>query len=497
MLKYPIGISPRGNTTPGNRIVSFLFTHAFSRLVFSLKILIEYLFYRIVNPETSLDMKNSDQRRRLSIRSRISIFLLSGLCLFGTAAARDQDETKSPAFRLSISHRIRFVTWDNAIHLDEDAGSASTFNRHRTSLGLRFTPSQRWEAVLKVTNEFRIYHKPKGREFNINEFFVDNFYIKGKPFSIPLTITAGRQNIMLGEGFVVMDGHPLDGSRSIYFNALRMDFSPARGHNLTAFYSYQPVTDTWMPVLNDRSQPLIEQPEEGFGLYYTGELGRKGLEVYLIRKIIRATEGRPIHSLFDTFGSRWTLPLGQGYSLTGEAAYQGGSYGDFDRSAFGGYAHLDLSLPEGSPLPGVLTLGGLFLSGDDPDTENMEGWDPLFSRWPKWSESFIYTLIPEYGGRVAYWSNLASLYSTVNLRLGSAAALLLTYHRLSAHRRRKAEGFFGTGRTRGDLFITKLNLKLTTHLTAHILWERFIPGNYYWEGADRYHWFRIEMMVLF
>jgi hypothetical protein len=188
------------------------------------------------------------------------------------------------------------------------------------------------------------------------------------------------------------------------------------------------------------------------------------------------------------------LPIDDRFSMTGEAAYQAGSFGKFDRSAYGGYFHLDFTLPAESPLPGILTLGGIFLSVDKPDTPAMEGWDPLFSRWPKWSEAYIYTLIPEYQGRVAYWSNLSSLYSTINIQPHRSVGLILTYHRLYAHKRATTSAFFGTGRTRGDLFITKLNLKFSKSLAGHILWERFIPGNFYRTGADRYHWLRIEII---
>ena len=425
------------------------------------------------------------------------ISLVFCLCGFQLWAGPGAGNTETSSLKFSFSHRVRFVTWDNAIHLDKDAGSAATFNRHRTSLGAVFAPGDRWEFALKLTNEFRIYYKPKGRTFNFNEVFFDNLYIKARPFSFPLTITAGRQNIMLGEGFVVMDGHPLDGSRSIYFNALRLDYRPAEGQSLTAFYTYQPQTDTWLPLLNDRQQALIEQPEEGIGLYYSGAFGVEGLETYIIRKNIRPSEIRPVRSSINTAGARMRFSLEQRTSLTAEAAYQGGSYGDAGRSAFGGYAHLDFMIPENSPLAGSLTLGGLFLSGDDPGTPEMEGWDPLFSRWPKWSESYIYTLIPEQGGRVAYWNNLSSIYSTVNLNLAASVGTSLTYHRLHAHRRQSASGMFGAGRIRGDLFIFILNLKFHSSLSGHIRWERFIPGNYYFPKADRYHWLRLELMYRF
>lgn len=430
--------------------------------------------------------------------NRKIIFTLGTFLFFLCAAAElisfQAEEKKSSPLKFSFSHRFRFVTWDNAIHLDRDAGSGSTFSRHRTSLGVAFKPNDRWEASVKVTNEFRLYYKPTGRPFNINEFFIDNLFIRAKPFRLPLVITAGRQNIMLGEGFVVMDGHPLDGSRSIYFNAFRLDFQPGKNHNLTTFWTYQPERDAWLPIINKRDQPLIEQPEEGIGLYYSGKTGKVLLDVYAIRKTIHRTETQPIRSLFMTWGARLAFPLDTQFSMAGEAAYQAGSFGKFGRSAFGGYFHLDFTLPEESPLPGILTLGGIFLSGDKPGTPAMEGWDPLFSRWPKWSEAYIYTLIPEYQGRVAYWSNLSSVYSTINIQPHRSAGLILTYHRLYAHKRNVSSSFFGTGRTRGDLFITKLNLKFSKSLSGHILWERFIPGNFYRTGADRYHWFRIEIL---
>ncbi len=38
---------------------------------------------------------------------------------------------------------------------------------------------------------------------------------------MPLTATVGRQDIIEGVGWLVMDGTPLDGSRTVYFDAAR------------------------------------------------------------------------------------------------------------------------------------------------------------------------------------------------------------------------------------------------------------------------------------
>lgn len=424
----------------------------------------------------------------------MTLIVLSGPALFGEKA---DNEAKKQAFRFSFSHRTRFVSWNNAVHLDGTKESDSTFTRHRTSIGFSWNPSRSWTLNAKLTNEFRVYFVPSDREFHIHEFFFDNLNIVWKnPGGIPLTFTLGRQNIMLGEGFVVMDGHPLDGSRSIYFNAARMDLRIQDGHNLLFFYSRQPKTDTWLPVINSRDQALIEQPEEGITLYYTGHIGKAALDAYLIRKNIKKNGPAAVGSGINTAGARCAFSFSKNWRLTGEAALQQGSYGDFGRNAFGGYIHLDRVFKSRPPAPSLVTAGGIFLSGDDPETPGMEGWDPLFSRWPKWSESYIYTLIPEYGGRVAYWSNLASLYGSVRFSFGKPAYLDVTYHHLLAPETQPPGSAFvgGRGKTRGELFISKLNLRLTEGLTGHILWEAFLPGNYYRRDAEGYSWFRMELM---
>ena len=89
---------------------------------------------------------------------------------------------------------------------------------------------------------------------------------------------------MLGEGFLVMDGGPLDGSRSAYFNGLRLDYALKNRNNLTFFFVRQPRTDTLLPVVNDKEQAMVEQEEQGVGFYFSGALKKTGLEAYLFRK---------------------------------------------------------------------------------------------------------------------------------------------------------------------------------------------------------------------
>ncbi|MFH2036376.1 MAG: hypothetical protein ABIJ45_08235, partial [Candidatus Zixiibacteriota bacterium] len=111
--------------------------------------------------------------------------------------------------KLSFSERFRFLSWDNAISLNDDADAGQAFTRHRTSVGAQWFFHRDFEFGIKFTNEFRHYFVPSTKKSTLNEVIFDQLYIKWKNrWLLPGTLTVGRQNIILGEGFVVMDGSP-------------------------------------------------------------------------------------------------------------------------------------------------------------------------------------------------------------------------------------------------------------------------------------------------
>jgi len=404
-------------------------------------------------------------------------------------------------FNVEFSERFRFLSWDNAISLADSAQAAKTFTRHRTSFMGRWLPSNNFELGLKLTNEFRYHFVPEGIKFNSDEIFVDQFYIKViSPSKYPITLTVGRQNMMLGEGLIVMDGHPLDGSRSIYFNAARLDWTIKPKHKITAFYSYQTETDDWLPVIHNQEQALVEQPEEGIGIYYTGELNEFRLHAYYIRKNVDSNKVISVKSDINTIGNRLLYPVFGNLDYVIEGAYQFGKRNDSNRSAWGGYTYFNFKpnwKKYNDYLPHSLILGVVYLSGDNPKTNQWEDWDPMFARWPKWSESYIYTQIKE--DRVAYWTNIISLYAKAKFRFTANIDLLIDYHHLLALRKPDEKSIFpgGNGKTRGDLLIGKLNYRFNKYWSGHILWEGFIPGDYYFDSADSYNWLRTELMFRF
>lgn len=423
-------------------------------------------------------------------------FLLLLLATVIAAVPASAEDKPAPRLKLIFVERFRLEAWDNAVNLDDSADDNFAYTRNRTTLGLRWQAAKNLEILGKVTNEFRIYLAPKDRAFNWHELFVDNLSIKWIiPGRLPFTVTAGRQDINFGEGFVIADGTPGDGSRSYYFNALRLEADLSKNHKLIAFFHSQETSDKYLPVINEskeRPQALAEQPEKALALYYSGAFGKAKVDAYAVRKTTDETEAWPIPTRIDTFGGRTQLPLFKPLLLVAEGALQTGRYGAAGRSAFGGIFHLDCDLKGVLPLLKSATVGGIFLSGDKPGTEKMEGWDPIFSRWPKWNESIVYTLTRE--SRQAYWSNLTSLYGTLTLDFGARSEGLVMVQRLGADEVQPGVFPGGTGLGRGTLFKGRLNFTISKFLSGRIILERFIPGSFYFEGASSFNWFQVEMI---
>ena len=86
-----------------------------------------------------------------------------------------------------------------------------------------------------------------------------------------------------------------------------------------------------------------------------------------------------------------------------EAAYQVGN----DISAFMDDAKAVLSIESLAAQKARMGLGWYYLSGDDPETSEDEGWNPLWARYPQYSELYVYAFDTDGAGR---WSNVNMPY---------------------------------------------------------------------------------------
>jgi hypothetical protein len=434
----------------------------------------------------------------LRFRSLALFFLviIIGFACLSAGAAETIQKTIAPKYKISFTERFRIETWDNTTSLNDTLNAGTSYTRNRSTIMGQWFPNEKIELALKFANEFRSYLVPENKQFNIDELFIDQLYFKWKNIAnVPLTVTFGRQNMQFGEGFVIMDGGPLDGSRSAYFNAVRADFEFASKKNISAFYTVQNRRDDLLPIINNKKKALNEQNERSGAIYFNGDFASRNFQVYFIRKDAKSATSPPYNTHINTIGERTVTPVYAKLSLTFEGAYQFGKRSGADLSAYGGYAYLNYPFGWPQRFPLSVTIGTIYLSGDNPDTHKYGGWDPLYGRWPKWSDSYIYTLLKENG--VAYWTNLYSLWGRAQIDIAKGVKFSFDYHHLRAPFNDTTRMAFpgGKGKYRGELGIFKLTYQINKMVNGRIIWENFNPGSYYLPGANKANWMQIEFML--
>jgi hypothetical protein len=328
----------------------------------------------------------------------------------------------------------------------------------------------------------------------------------------------GRQDLFYGDGFVICDGTPLDGSRTSYVNGVLLTTAiPSWSFDLFAAWNRE--EEEWLPRINNQYTRLLEYDEFVGGLYVRGFNPEARPKPYTIDYyyIFKQEETSERHATINTFGSRFVLALGPA-DLSGELAYQGGKApesrfvianpdlaGSQDISAYGGQAKVALPSPGGLPLR--FDGGYVHLTGDDPLTRNkFEGWNPVMGRWPKWSELYIYTLtmqgrIQPMGQGVAYWQNFKAPYVGVAVSPRQGVTLEAAHMWMRADTNVpfdpevSPEAEAERPKDRGNLLTVKISwrAKLALPVTGHILYERFDPGGYYDPDAETAHFLRFEL----
>ena len=411
-----------------------------------------------------------------------------------------------PRVEVGFEERVRSEDWDNIVDHRAEADDERTQYRFRTRLWTSLAFGNRLEVVAGLNNENREIAVPE-MSYNGREVVFETLYADFR-LTPAWSLRVGRQNLMRGEGFVIFDGNALDGSRTAYFNAVNVTGAVGRSR-LELLAISNPSTDRYLPVLNEAEDPaevqrLTEWDERALGAYLTSPLSpRTTLETYWLHKTesddyrpATQPQFQPDRSL-DAVGGRVVHDLGRGFSLGAEAVWEVGSQDALpgsggpkrDLRAWAGYARIRKAFA--GPTKPSLSLAYIGMSGDDPATAEIEGWDPLFSRWPRWSELYIYSYAPETG--VAYWTNTGMWEAELRLAPARPLALRATYYRMSAFHAWAAKGaLFGPGTGRGDLFQLRADLALGASWKGHVLWEHLSPGDFY-SGGDSGHFLRFEV----
>ena len=480
-----------------------------------------------------------------------------------SAAEQTIQDIKNPVSWLTwgADLRLRNEYFNNALSLGVPNGGFGFGKVHENDY-LRFR-GRIWASLLPtndVTFNVRLAAEP--REFlkpaTMDTFYqqqgpqwrygiFDNLNVQWKnPIHLPATVTVGRQDIFLGDGFLVGDGTPEDGSFTTFLDSARVSYRLDDIHTtIDAIGLIQDARpDGWLPTLGpstatgDHAEPLLltDQNEKGAILWVANKtLPYANVDGYFMYKHDdRLNDPVTFGDNGDiyTLGGRVSGLVCEQWKYSFEGAYQFGRKQDPDLNLGGANPNTPLAQSTGfrgldayainsklaylfkDPLNNQLSLSFEFLSGDNPNTSRDEMFDVLWGRWPSWSEMYnVYSYVQE--TRVGQTANLLRFGPTWTLNPMPKMECDMSYYMLLADQDRPTrdlnsvlaaagvpgvgpatDAFSGTGNDRGQYLQAVLKYKFNQHLSGH-LWSEFLfPGDFYVNHSVM-TFLRAEIMVTF
>jgi len=345
----------------------------------------------------------------------------------------------------------------------------------------------------------------------------DNLNVRWKNIGqLPATLTVGRQDLLLGDGWLVGDGTPYDGSWTYFLDSARLTYELKDQHTtFEAIGILQDARDSdWMPVTNaGQHRFLTEQNESGLVLSIANSsLRAANATAYFIYKHDDAATGAPRgvdNADIYTVGGRVTGAGGEHWKYSVEGAWQFGRKQDrtvqfpavstafHDIKAFGLNSQMTYSFKD--KWNTRLSLSYEFLSGDDPQSKDDEMFDVLWGRWPRWSEIGLYSYAAE--TRIGQQANSHRFGPTWSLSPTKRLDFNASYYALFAAeevptREASASLFSGTGAFRGHFAQGVVKYKFGQHMSGHLWAEALFPGDYY-THKDLISFLRAEVMFAF
>lgn len=447
----------------------------------------------------------------------IGLLAVAAMSVPAGAAAGDLTYGGDLRVRESIFDRTPITADITAPNLFKDGAWVKyNFIRIRPRLWAQYGITDNMTVRAQITNEFRHYLSPDSDDYTNawefpDEWFIDNLYLDCKGLvGGDLDLRIGRQNLIYGTGKVLLDGTPGDGSRTIYYDAVKATWKGFADMTVDVFGIYDFAENPL--VVNGQDRNLTnyskkdkenESDEIGLGLYVKHQGLQEGwpFEAYYLMKqeLEYSSPGISAETAtINTIGVRVMPKLTDQLSGNLEIAYQMGSQGDVDISGYMIDAKLSKQCSALEQYKAKASVGLYLLSGDDPDTVDDEAWTPPFSRWPQYSESYIYSYVLA-PGSVADWQNIMMPYVEMAAAPCSKVKSTILLGYMMAPQADPVTDESG----RGILFTwwNKYTIKtgLITEkdkLAGHLLIEVVKPGSYH-ASEDLAKWLRWEFLYSF
>jgi len=368
------------------------------------------------------------------------------------------------------------------VKLDKKAaGHERLWTRYRGRVWTSVTPIENLQFNVRVITEPRYYFKPETMEdqFVRQEALFDQFNIQwAKVGGLPLKLTVGRQDIKFGDGWLIAEGTPLDGSRTFFFDAIRAtwDASDIKTTFDVITIRNRANSSYFIRPFDDKNLDLIEHDETGVILYGSNKsIKNTTIDGYFIYKHDDRVAANGNNSDIYTFGARATGKMDEHWKYGAELAPQFGQKNGTKIAALGFNSELGYYLND--KLDNNFRVMYEYLSGAG---KRDGAFDVLWGRYAKWSNIYNDCLTD-----LENLKSQATNYHRVGFGWGFKPAEKLTFeanYNLFFRDRNTfsgTQGFSDKGPFRGQLLTALLKHTITEHLSTALTAELFLPGNYY------------------
>ncbi len=252
--------------------------------------------------------------------------------------------------------RIRNEYYNNALSLGSGPGSgpfgplhSQDYFRYRGRLWTSITPVEDLSLNARLaaeprdfmeTSTFDTYFEKEGMQWRYG--IIDNLNVKWQqPLDQPVTLIVGRQDIFLGDGWLVGDGTPEDGSFTYFLDSARATLDLKDCHTTidTIGIVQYARPDAWLPTLgpsttqgeNPNAYLLTDSNEKGAILWIANKsVPEANVDTYFIYKHDSAINDYPASLFSDnadifTFGGRVSGLVEEHWKYSAEGAYQFGT----------------------------------------------------------------------------------------------------------------------------------------------------------------------------
>ena len=400
----------------------------------------------------------------------------------GACEAKKHFHELVPWLELGADARIRTIFDDNR-GLDENAvGHDRFWHRWRARVWTKLKPAKDITFNIRLVAEPRYYCRPDSmaEQFIRQEVLFDNLNVKvSNLFGLPLSVKAGRQDMKLGNGWLVSDATPLDGTRTFFFDAVRL--TAKLGEKTTVdgiIIDNYPNSSKRIRPFDDQDVDMVEQDERGAILYAShrpdDDTRMDGYFIYK-RDHDRARATGSEGEVY-TFGALVEGKLNDNLKYSAELAPQFGHRNGKRLCAFATTNKLTYSFNDA--MSNRVYVAYEYASGSKDSDQNF---DKLWAREVKWSN--IYNgPIDAIDGRTADSSNLHRAAIGWLFNPIKDVEVQGNYHLLFADDSPAGAGsgaLSRNGHFRGQLITGQAKQKIDEHITHRVTLELFCPGNFY------------------